>query len=679
MGNRLELMLRSLRQAGGSASVRVLAEELGVSQRTVYNDARRINDQLSVSGVPTIRVEHGSLLMDFDDGVDYEHVLSPLTNVYTDPGMRRGRVLLYLGSNDSRVSLSGIASHLDIARNTVARDIKELEASVATYSLEIQGQPFQGYELVGLERDIRRAMVDAACADSSFVEMALSHDDHETYKRLLSFVQATTKEVGVTFSDASTRRLLVVLFVSRTRLRLGRTLEDDGGVGISALEVTREGRAVTSRRAQAESIMGCPLTNAEFASMAEAFESCSVVRYGDLLSEMWVTFSVLAERIIGIVDEWLPLYRFTDDKELYEGILNHLRPAYRRAVTGSTLPNPMLHLVTDRYPDLHRAVIGALETIAPSLGTSFTEEEAAFFTLFFAASAERSTGRQLRSVRAIVVCGAGMSTSQMLKATVEGKFGINVVGVFGTAEARTWLRDNDVDVVLSTVPFEVVGQRVLVVNPLLTPRDEQRISRIVGSSKAGADVGQILSLVQKHVNLGAADMKSLETDLESLFGVNPRRGQPGIGQPTSLREALPVNAVKVGFAAADRDEAVFESGRLLVACGRASADYRDAMIANARSNGTYIVVSPGVAFPHAQPEDGALNVGFSIVVLEHPVAFGHPSNDPVRIVIGMCAVDRQSHLQALGDLVALLNDRRRVKLIMNASSREGVMRALGLV
>lgn len=231
MGNRLELMLRSLRQAGGSASVRVLAEELGVSQRTVYNDARRINDQLSVSGVPTIRVEHGSLLMDFDDGVDYEHVLSPLTNVYTDPGMRRGRVLLYLGSNDSRVSLSGIASHLDIARNTVARDIKELEASVATYSLEIQGQPFQGYELVGRERDIRRAMVDAACADSSFVEMALSHDDHETYKRLFSFVQATTKEVGVTFSDASTRRLLVVLFVSRTRLRLGRTLEDDGGRG----------------------------------------------------------------------------------------------------------------------------------------------------------------------------------------------------------------------------------------------------------------------------------------------------------------------------------------------------------------------------------------------------------------------------------------------------------------
>ena len=679
MGTRLDLAFNIMRQAGGSISVYELAVKLGVSQRTVYNDIRRINEQLVASGVSAIEIDRGNLSVDVDASVDYERVLSPLATVYSDPEMRRGRILLYLGSQEGRISLVDIADHFAIARNTAGRDIRALESPLAKYSLTIQGQSYQGYELVGRERDIRRALVDYASEDPFFIDHGFIDDGHEVQEGLVFFIRAVSQDTGVTFSDASVRRLLVVLLVMRVRLRMGKTLDPRDFAELSMLEVTREGRAASSRRSLIESVFGCRVGDAELVAMAEAFESCSVVKYEDLLSEMWVTFSVLAERIIGLVGEKYPLYRFSDDKDLYEGVLNHLRPAYRRAVTGAAIPNPMFHLVTERYPELHRAVMDALSEVAPILGASFTEEEVAYFTLFFAASAERSGKLRHRSVRAIVVCSAGMSTSQMLKARVESRFDIEVVRAFGVAEATAWLRDHDIDVVIATVPFESAGHEVLVVDPLLTSGDEGRISKIAGPARPSADVGKILGLVRKRVSLDYGEMKLLERDLESLFGA-PQKDTLGIPvRPITLRDALSADAVEVDFMAVDRDEAVGEAGRLLVATGRASAGYMDAMVSNARSNGTYIVVSPGIAFPHARSEDGALNIGFSVIVLSKPVNFGHPSNDPVRVVVGMCAVDRQSHLQALGELVEILNDPRRVDSIVHATSRKEVMRALGLV
>ena len=58
--------------------------------------------------------------------------------------------------------------------------------------------------------------------------------------------------------------------------------------------------------------------------------------------------------------------------------------------------------------------------------------------------------------------------------------------------------------------------------------------------------------------------------------------------------------------------------------------------------------------PHARPENGVLQTGFSLVTLEQPVAFGHQENDPVDIVIGFAAVNKTSHILALKEIAAYL-------------------------
>mgnify|MGYP000574838759 CR=1 FL=1 len=120
-------------------------------------------------------------------------------------------------------------------------------------------------------------------------------------------------------------------------------------------------------------------------------------------------------------------------------------------------------------------------------------------------------------------------------------------------------------------------------------------------------------------------------------------------------------------------EAIKVAGSLLLKKGCAEPRYIDAMINYCKQYNAYIVIAPGIAMPHARPENGAKNICISIITLEKPVKFGHPENDPVSIVIAFTAVDKKSHLGVLQELAELLADGNTVKGIKNAKSNDELL------
>lgn len=68
------------------------------------------------------------------------------------------------------------------------------------------------------------------------------------------------------------------------------------------------------------------------------------------------------------------------------------------------------------------------------------------------------------------------------------------------------------------------------------------------------------------------------------------------------------------------------------------------------------MIAEGIALPHAAPEKGALRTALSLVRLTPPVEFGNPDNDPVRLVIGLSAVDHHIHIEALRTLAEIFMD-----------------------
>jgi PTS system ascorbate-specific IIA component len=115
--------------------------------------------------------------------------------------------------------------------------------------------------------------------------------------------------------------------------------------------------------------------------------------------------------------------------------------------------------------------------------------------------------------------------------------------------------------------------------------------------------------------------------------------------------------------AASWPAAVRAAGRELVSLGAADEHYVERCVAHVEADGPYIVVAPGIALAHARPEDGAIALGVAVAVLDRPVEFGHPANDPVDIVFAFCSPDRDAHVGLLSalarQLAAGLADRLR--------------------
>lgn len=124
----------------------------------------------------------------------------------------------------------------------------------------------------------------------------------------------------------------------------------------------------------------------------------------------------------------------------------------------------------------------------------------------------------------------------------------------------------------------------------------------------------------------------------------------------------------------DAEHAIRLAGRLLVRGGLATDTYVEAMVMAYRELGPYIVLAPQIAMPHARPEHGARRGGIAVLRLASPVPFGHPENDPVRVVIPLVGVDATAHIAVLRELSTVLLDPAAVSTLLESDDPADIPR-----
>jgi len=137
-----------------------------------------------------------------------------------------------------------------------------------------------------------------------------------------------------------------------------------------------------------------------------------------------------------------------------------------------------------------------------------------------------------------------------------------------------------------------------------------------------------------------------------------------------LEDALDRRSVSVGAEPGDWRAAVELSGELLMAAGAVEEGYGPAMIRTAEEFGPYIAIAPGVAIPHARPEDGAKKLSVSLAVLKEPVEFGNEENDPVDLVFGFATPDSDSHVDTIKGLVDFIKNRENLEALRQAETAD---------
>lgn len=143
-----------------------------------------------------------------------------------------------------------------------------------------------------------------------------------------------------------------------------------------------------------------------------------------------------------------------------------------------------------------------------------------------------------------------------------------------------------------------------------------------------------------------------------------------------LRDAVDRSSVAVGVEVEDWRAAVEHSAKLLAAAGVVEERYGPAMIRTVEELGPYVVIGPGIAIPHARPEDGALKVGISVAVLKNPIEFGSEEHDPVDLIFGFATPDKDSHVDTIRDLVDFIKNGENLEALRAAESADEALEIL---
>ncbi|QGN38146.1 PTS sugar transporter subunit IIA [Klebsiella oxytoca] len=135
-------------------------------------------------------------------------------------------------------------------------------------------------------------------------------------------------------------------------------------------------------------------------------------------------------------------------------------------------------------------------------------------------------------------------------------------------------------------------------------------------------------------------------------------------------------AITVDCSAATPEEAIRVAGNALCRTGACSPEYVQAMVDSYHELGPYFVIAPGLAMPHARPEQGAMKAQISAVRLREPLVFGHADNDPVQVVLGLSATSSDAHIQLIQHIVTVLSDENNLHTLMHSHDPEQLYRLL---
>lgn len=121
------------------------------------------------------------------------------------------------------------------------------------------------------------------------------------------------------------------------------------------------------------------------------------------------------------------------------------------------------------------------------------------------------------------------------------------------------------------------------------------------------------------------------------------------------------------------EEAIQLAAKPLLVGGQIKQSYIDGMIESVKEHGPYIVIAPDIAIPHARPEMGSVEIGYSVTLLQEPVSFTEDEANKARLLITLSCVDADRHLEMLQAIVMVLSDEKKQEALFKATKAEEVL------
>lgn len=679
---RRKLILLQLIQIKDFQSIDILAQRHDVSKRTIQYDLEQIDDFLVYRNTPKLirqpafgvkfvldekyRIETLSFLSKLDN---YTYVMSAGERVYA--------ILSFLILKEKFVTIADIADKFIISRSTVINSLAEVKVWLQKHALILESVPNHGLRLAGSEINLRRAAcklymdrIDTSTAleslkDAHYGLEPISIDFYSEIKDIdIEFIELFVKKLEqhleMGFSDSFYTELVITIAVSVHRIKVQKFIAEKD-VDLSSIANSRPLMAVKTLASTLEDHFKVSIPEAETGYFATLILSGKVT--SAKVRETQIEIQILACSMIEDLGQELSI-DLSGDQQLFDGLMEHLRPTLFRLRQGRVQVNPLTKEIKNAYSHLFSTVQKASKVIESYLGKNLSDDEIGYFTLHFCAAMERFAAKRISKLNVLVVCGAGVGTAKLLSSRLQAEFKVNIAGAVAKHQVDDFLQQSKVDVVVATVPMTLGQLPCIQVNALLTEQDVEKLKPYLArSGSIDVTIDKLMAIINRHCSV--VDRRGLMSELAGLLGARDETGLTAEARP-KLRELLTENTIQLDVRAVDWEDAIRIAGNIMHQNGYIKSGYIDSMIDAVRKMGPYIVVGKGIALPHAQTAKDVRKTGMCFIRLSPPVVFGNPDNDPVELLFAFAATDASFHLPALFELSRLICSESHLRIFREA-------------
>lgn len=663
-------------------SIQDLAEMFKVSSRTIRYDIEQINDYLKENHLQPLNLGKQGVINTQADITKARESLSE-EGFYSFKLSREERVCfsaVMMICSDDYITLSEIADQLFVSRSTIIQDQEHIKSFFRERHLYVLSHSNKGLLLEGREIDKRNLLIDMIQSENSIfkAEPIFQHLTQCLSKNLkidledISMIEKIINEAehiyGRFLTDQSFVQLRNYFQLSLYRLRKAHYVEygDDKN---SKWDMAK------GMIDQIQQFIVKEIPDTEIYYVASVLNRMKYIKKTTSNKEI-VKMQVITRNFIEKISK--DIHRnLQGDYIFYENLINHLESTFSTLGDRFAI-NSVVDEILQRYPEVKQATERNVYVFEEYVGRKLSEEEIAYIVVHICAAIERNKNETVR-YSVVLVCNGGIGTSQLLLARLEKFFHLDVIDIIPAHDIENMNMD-DVDAVISTISLEGKGIEYIQVDPLLTDEDCIRVGEKL--SKIHPKVSEKETISEENQD----SLKSLETIKDIL---EEDEEEIAIGkiksviesffqkkEETTLSDLLPAQAIQIGVECSDWKGAIEASAKYLLKNGAINENYIKAMIKNVMENGPYIVVAPGFALPHEALNAGASKVGMSLIRLKTPVPFGKKEMDPIEWVCCLSAINKETHLKAMFQLVNLFYNQSFRKQIKECKTGEEIYKII---
>jgi transcriptional antiterminator/mannitol/fructose-specific phosphotransferase system IIA component (Ntr-type) len=669
------------------------------TERMIRYEVEKANGLLQILHLPQIEQNRKFglklTLNDPQKKVFHQYVEAQPKSIVYYTNEERLMIILFSILNENKPILGkNLADELVVSKSTIDSDMKKIRKIVASNDVTIKSEAKKGFVLLGEEWSIRifinnfiNEYIDVGIMiDNCLNKQVMNHKEMiiSDYldPEMLLWMYSTLRTMGqfreITLDELGCRQLSIMLSIWHKRLIQKHEIKEEFFLSYKKLHSYKIVLAFVSQLKKKSSIE---------MDAGEMYFLCYIIDSFNLgtrpsLTQAWGGVQMLTIRFIEKM-EFLTSIPFSEDKEIFERLFNHIESLLRRIKNGVTLFNPLKSMIMEEYSPTFHATKEAIQIIETYCKSQISDDEIAYITVHFSASEEKLEENNLAKYRVVVICGHGVGTGALLSENLKKYYNFDVIGVLNSYNLDA-IKRLDADFALKTIEADVADMPSLKIDPLLRDYDRKKIQRflienseIKKSKKSTLNTTKFFKEICEAVERNSAkiNMKNFIDDLEQLFEknkiiINKRGVQPMISEILKDRQIL------LNKEAENWEDAIKLVAQPLLEEHYIKEEYITAMIHAVKTYGPYIVVGKGVALAHARPEDGVNKLGLSIMTLANPICFGHEDNDPVKIIFCLAAVDNFSHLNIMKSIVNTINQEWKIDQLLSQKDLENFKKFL---